>query len=193
VHWLSFDLFFSLPFWYLHTLCIGCPSIYSSHYPFGIFTHCIVCSSIYLYWLPLWNLDSLHFLSFDLRFLIDPLEFSASDWPLGIFSFWLTLWYFQLLIDPLVFSAIALIVPHFTASDYPFGISFHSVICASSIYGFWFPFWYLQPLYCMFFLFMVTYCPCGILDQCIDCHSIYSFWLPLWYFQTFLRIGILYA
>ena len=133
--------------------------------------HCIVCSSIYGFWLPLWYLVAI---------VLSVLQFTASDYPFGIlwplyclffdlrlliatlvscghcivcssiYGFWLPLWYLV---------AIVLSVLRFTASDYPFGI--------------------LWPLYCLFFdlwLLIATLVSCG---HCIVCSSIYGFWLPL--------------
>ena len=81
--------------------------------------HCIVCPSIYGFWLPLW------YFFFDTIVLSVP-RFSASDYLSGtfslinfivcpsIYSFWLPLWYF-------FFNSIALSLPWITTSDYLFG------------------------------------------------------------------------
>jgi hypothetical protein len=80
------------------------------------FGRCMVCPSIYGFWLPLWYL---------LAIAWSVLRFTASDylfgifWPLHGLSFDL-----RLLITSLV----------------SFG---HCVVCPS-IYGFWLPLWYLQ-------------------------------------------------
>jgi hypothetical protein len=122
---------------------------------------CIVCPSIYGFWLPLWYLESslcpfaffllsLYCLSFFyLRLLITslgPSNFSLSFCP---FHF-----------------VIVLSVLLFTASDYLFGIfkplfvllpfSFcHCIVFPSSIYGFWLPLWYLKASLCPFALFIL--------------------------------------
>ena len=107
--------------------------------PLASFGHCIVCSSsIYWFWLPLWYL--LAIVLSVLRRFID------SDCPFGIF--WLlychffvdlliliTLWYLL----AIVFSVLR----RFTDSDYPLVSFGHCIVCSSSIYWFWLPFWYL--------------------------------------------------
>ena len=106
------------------------------------FDNCIVCPSIYSFWLPLWYLHT------------------AIIWPLYCLSFDL-----QLLISLVVSShcyhfTITLSVLRFTASDYPRGIftplSFDHYIVCPSIYSFWLPLWYLHtaiiwPLHCLSF------------------------------------------
>jgi hypothetical protein len=83
--------------------------------------HCVVCpSSIYGLWWPLWYLVAI---------VLSVLRFTASDdlfgilWPLCCLSFF----DLRLLIIFLVYCG-------------------HCVVCPSSIYGFWWPFWYLQTL-----------------------------------------------
>jgi hypothetical protein len=164
---------FWLPLWYLVAIVLSVLRFTASDYPFGILlplcclsfalrlliiplvscSPCVVCPSLYGFWLPLWYLVAivlsvLRFtasdypfgilwplccLSFALRLLITPLV--SSDYPFGIF--WLPLWF--LLITPLV------------SSDYPYGI-------------FWLPLWYslITPT-------VSSDYPYGI------------FWLPLWY------------
>jgi hypothetical protein len=126
----------------------------SSDYPFGIFWslyclffdlrllittlvsfgHCIVCSLIYVFWLPLWYLLvivlsvlwftsfdyhfgifwSLYCLFFDLRLLITPLVYFGHCIVCSLISvFWLPLWYLLV---------IVLSVLSFTSSDYHYGI-----------------------------------------------------------------------
>ena len=280
---------FWLPLWYLQLLTIALSVLLrftDSDYHFGIFNfwplrclffdlrilittlvsstfdHCVVCPSIYGFWLPLWYLQLLtialsvllrftdsdyHFgifnfwplrcLFFDLRILITTLVSSTFDHcvvcPSSIYGFWLPLWYPQLL-------TIALsVLLRFTDSDYHFGIfnfwplrclfffdlrilittlvssTFdHCVVCPSSIYGFWLPLWYLQPLTialsvlrftdsdyhfgifnfwplrCLSFFdlrILITTLVSSTFDHCVVCpSSIYGFWLPLWYLQTLL-------
>ena len=206
--------------------------------------HCIICPSIYGFWLPHWCL---------VAFVLSVLLFTASDdhfgilWPLyylsfylrllittlvsnghciicpSVYGFWLPLWYLV---------AIVLSVLLFTASDYHFGIlwplyylSFylrllittlvscgHCIICPS-IYGFWLPLWYLVaivlsvllftasdyhfgilwPLYYLTFylrLLITTLVSCG---HCIICPSIYGFWLPLWYLVAIVLSVLLFT
>jgi hypothetical protein len=64
------------------------------------FDHCVVCPSIYCFWLPLWYLQA---------------------WQLCCLSFF----GFLLLITPLVSSSLTIVLSvllRFTASDYPFGV-----------------------------------------------------------------------
>ena len=135
---------FWFPLWYLLAIGLSVLLRYTdSDYSFGIF----------------WPLCCLFF--FDLRILISPLV-SFGHWVVcssSIYGFWLLLWYLL---------AIGLsVLLRYTDSDFPFGIfwplgclfffdirilitplvSFgHCVVCSSSIYGFWFPLWYLQTL-----------------------------------------------
>ena len=172
-----------------------------SDYPFGIFWplcclffylrilitslvsfgHCVVCSSIYRFWLPLWYLLAtvLSVLLFtDSDYPIWYLRFTDSDYPFGIFwPLCCLFFYLQILITPLV----------------SFG---HCVVCSSSIYGFWLPLWYLRftdsdypfgifwPLCCLFFYLQILITPLVSFGNCVVCSSsIYRFWLPLWYLR----------
>ena len=110
--------------------------------PLVSFVHCIVCPSVYGFWLPLWYLlvivlsvlrltasdypfgffCPLYCLSFGLRLLINPLvSFGHCIVCPSIYSFWLPLWFLL---------SIVLSVLRLTASDYPFGI-FWSLYCLS--------------------------------------------------------------
>ena len=142
--------------------------------------HCIVCPSIYGFWLPLWYLVAIVFsvllrftasdylfgilwtlycLSFDLRLLITSLVSCGHCivCPSSIYGFWLPLWY--------LVAIVLSVLLRFTASDYLFGI--------------------LWPLYFLSFdlrLLITSLVSCG---HCIFCpFSIYGFWLPLWYLVT---------
>ena len=193
---------FWLLFWYLVAIVLSFPPRFTtSDYPFGI----------------LWPLYFLSFL--DLRLLISPLV-SCDHCVVctsSIYDLWLSFWYLV---------AIVLSVrPRITTYDYPFGIlwplyclSFfdlrllvtpliscgHCIVCPSSIYDFWLPFWYpvaivlsvlprftssdypfgiFWPLFCLSFpdlrLLITPLVSCG---HCIVCpSSIYDFWLPFWY------------
>ena len=165
----------------------------ASDYLFGIFKllfvllpfsfcHCIVCPSIYGFWLPLWYLQaslcpfalfllSLYCLSFYLRLLITSLvstSFSLSFCP---FSF-----------------VIVLSVLLFTASDYLFGIfkplfvllPFDFVIVLSVLLLFTASDYLFGTFKILFVLLPFFFC------HCIVCPSIYGFWLPLWYLQASL-------
>jgi hypothetical protein len=139
-------------------LCVCFVDRCLSFYTF-YFGHCVVSSSsIYRFWLPLWNL-----LVIVLSVL---LRYTDSDYPFGIFwqlhcqfffhiRFWLPLWYLVVIVS----SALL----RYTDSDYPFGICWpscrllffdieilitalvsfgHHVVISSSIYWFWLLFWY---------------------------------------------------
>ena len=191
---------FWLPSWYLVAIVLSVrPRYTTSDYPF------------YNLW-PLYCLSLL-----DLRLLITPLVSCGRCivCPSSINEFWLPLWYLL----AIVFS----VVPGFTTYDYPFGIfwplyclSFfdlrllvtalvscgHCIVCPSSIYDFWLPFWYpvaivlsvlpryttsdypfgiLWPLYCLSVLdlrlLIIPFVSCG--HFIFFPSSIYDFWLPL--------------
>jgi hypothetical protein len=119
---LSFDLRILITsLWYLVAIVLSFLRFTDSDYlPLVSFGHCVVCPSIYGFWLPpfgiLWPLCCL---SFDLRILIT------------------SLWYLLV---------IVLSFLRFTDSDYlPLVSCGHCVVCPS-IYGFWLPLWYLQTL-----------------------------------------------
>ena len=190
---------FWLHLWYLLAIALSFLRFTSSDYTFGIFWplhclsfdlrllitllvsfgHCIVCPSIYGFWLHLWYLLAialsvlrftasdytfgifwpLHCLSFDLRLLITPLvPFGHCVFFPSIYGFWLHLWYLL---------PIALSV-RFTASDYTFGI-----------------FW---PLHCLSFDLRLLITPLVSFGHCVVFPSIYGFWLHLWYLHTFLTL-----
>ena len=190
---------FWLPLWYLLAIVFSVLRRFTdSDYHFGIFWpyyclffvdlliliaplvsfgRCIVCSSsIYWFWLPLWYLLAIVFSV--LR------RFTDSDYPFGIF--WLL--YCLFLVDLLI--RIAPLVS--------FG---HCIVCSSSIYWFWLPFWYLLaialsvlrrftdsdcpfgifwPWHCVFFVdLLIRIAPLVSFGHCIVCSSsIYWFWLP---------------
>ena len=193
---------FWLPFWYPVAIVLSVlPRFTTFDYPFGI----------------LWPLYCLSF--FDLRLLVTPLVSCGHCivCPSSIYDFWLPFWY------PV--AIVLSVLPRFTTSDYPFGIMWplyclsfldlrllitplvscgHCIVCPSSIYDFWLPFWYLVaivlsvrprfttsdypfcilwPLYCLSLLdlrLLIT--PLVSCGRCIVCpFSINDFWLPLWY------------
>ena len=141
----------------------------ASDYPFKLFLslcscHCIVCPSVYGFWLPLqaflvFMFFPLYCVSFGLRLLITPSSFSLSlcSCHCIVCSFGV-----RLLITPSSFSClyvltIVLCVLRFTASDYPLKLflslcSFHCIVCPS-VYGFWLP---LQAF--LVFMFLPLYC-----------------------------------
>ena len=128
------------------------------------FGHCIDCPSIYGFWWPRWYL-----LAIAMTVL-----FTVSDDHVGIFwpLYWLS-FYLRLLMTTLV--------------------SFGHCIDCSSIYGFWWPRWYLLAIaltVSLFTLLMTTLVYCG---HCIDCPSIYSFWLPRWYLLAIVLTVFLFT
>jgi hypothetical protein len=56
----------------------------------------------------------------------------------------------------------------------------HCVVCPSSIYAFWLPFWYLVAIVLSVLLLFTPsdYLPFFYLRLLITCPSIYAFWLP---------------
>ena len=151
-----------------------------SDYPFGIF----------------WSLCCQFF--FDIHILITPLVscghcvVSSSS----IYGFWLPFWY------PL--AIVLSVLLRYTDFDYPFGIFWplhcqfffdirilitplvscgHCVVCSSSIYRFWLPFWYLLAIVSSALLrYTDSDYPLVSCGHCVVCSSsIYRFWLPLWY------------
>ena len=127
---------FWLPLWYLLTIVLSVLSFTASDYHFGIFwqlyclsfslrlvittlvsfDHCIVCPSIYGFWLPLWYV---------LTIALSVLPFTASDYHFGIFwPLYCLSFHLRLLITTLV--------------------SFDHCIVCPSVYGLWLPLWYLQ-------------------------------------------------
>jgi hypothetical protein len=174
-------------FWPLYRLSFYLLLLISSLWYLQTFGHCIVCPSIYYFWLSPFDIFKL------LTIVLSVLLFTTSDylplissnfWPLYHLSFYLlllitSLWYLQTfdhcivcpsiyyfwlppfgIFKPLTIVSCVLL---FTTSDYllwylqTFG---HCIVCPS-IYYFWLPLWYLQTF-----------------DHCIVCPSIYYFWLP---------------
>ena len=179
-----FDIFWSLCYLYLHLQLLIAPLI--------SFGQCVICTSIYSFWLPLWYL---------LIIVLSVPPVTASDCPFAIFwSLCYLYLHLLLLIARLVSYGHCFIVPPVTASDCPFGIfwslcyssihlqlliapllSFgHCVICPS-IYSFWLPVWYLLVIVLSSLQLQLLIAPLVSFGHCVICPSIYSFWLPLWY------------
>ena len=213
---------FWLSLWYLLAIVLSVLLRYKdSDYPFGIlwplryqfffdirilitplvsFGHCVVCSLIHRFWLPL-----LYLLAIVLSVL---LRYADPDYPFGIF--WQLCCQFlfdiRILITPfgifwplcrLPFFDIEILITPLVS----FG---HRVFSSSSIYGFWLPFLYLLaivlsvllrytdsdypfgilwPLCCQFFFdIQILITPLVSCGHCVvSSSSIYRFWLPLWY------------
>ena len=199
--WLPFDIFWLLCYLYLQlqlliapfdifwSLCYLSLHLHLVIAPLVSFGHCVICTSIYSFWLPLCYL---------LVIVLSVPPFTASDCPFDIFwSLCYLSLHLQLLIAPLKL----------------FG---HCVICPSS-YSFWLPLWY--PLVIVLSVHPVTAsdCPFGIFGSlcylslhlqlliapllsfghCVIRPSIYSFWLPLWYLLvivlSYLHLQLLIA
>jgi hypothetical protein len=111
------------------------------------FVHCIDCPSIYGFWWRCWYL---------LAIVLTVLLFTASDYHVGIFwpLYWLS-FYLRLLITTLV--------------------SFGHCIDCPSIYGFWWPPWYLLTIVFTVLLFTASDDHVGI------------FW-PLYWLSFYLRL-----
>jgi hypothetical protein len=192
---------FVLFFLFLLAVVLSVLRFTDSDYPFGIF----------------WPLCCL---SYDLRILITPLVFFYQyvACPM-IYRFWLPLWY--------ILTILLSVLLRFTDFDYPFGIfgplcclsydlqilitplvSFdYSVVCPSSIYGFWLPLWYLLTIMLSVLWFTDSDYPFGVFwlfcclsffdlrilitslvsfDHYVAYPMIYGFGLPLWYLLTIM-------
>ena len=184
---------FWLPLWYLLVIVLSVPAVTASDCPFAIFWslcypslhlqllisplvsfgHCVIRTSIYSFWLPLWYL---------LVIVLSVPPVTASDCPFGIFwSLCYPSLHLQLLIAPLV--------------------SFGHCVIGPSSYGFWLPLWYLLVIVLSLPPFTASDCPFGIFwslcylslqlqlliaplisfAHCVIGPSSYGFWLPLWY------------
>ena len=161
----------------------------ASDYPFGVFCHCVVCSSaIDSFWIPIWYLVSivlsvlLWLTASDYQFgILWPLCcLSFCDWQLLIThlvscshcvvcptndSFWLPIWY--------LLAIMLSVLLWLTASDYLFGI-FWPLCCLS---------------FCDWQLLITHLVYCG---HCVVCPVIDSFWLPIWYFVSIVLSVLLW-
>ena len=162
-YFLSCDLPFLLPLWYLQPFlvghCIACHVSYRSDYPFDIFKLFLLVIALPVMWFTV---------------LITPLISSNFPcWSLYCLScelpFWLRLWYLQTF---LVGHCIACHVIY--RSDYPFDI-FKLFLLVIVLPVMWFTV-LITPLISSNFSCWSLYC--------LSCEL--PFWLPLWYFQTFL-------
>ena len=177
---------FWLPLWYIQAFLLSvCRWLKASDYLLVYSSLSIVClSSIESFWLPLWYIQA---------FLLSVCRrLKASDYYFGIFKpfYCLSVVHWRLLITILVYSSL-------------------SIVCLSSIEGFWLPLWYIQafllsvcrrlkasdyhfgifkPFYCLsvvdWRLLITTLIYSSLSIVCLS--SIEGFWLPLWYIQAFL-------
>ena len=160
LYWLSGDLPFWLPLWYLPTFlvgyCIACHVIYSSDYPFDILKISLLVIALPVMWFnvlitPLISSNfscwSLYFLSCDLPFWL----------PLFLLVIVLPVMWFTVLITPLISS----------------NFSCWSLYCLSCDLPFWLPLWYLQTF---------------LVGHCISCHVIYRSDYPFDIFKLFLLV-----
>ena len=191
LYFLSCDLPFWLPLWYLQTFlvgqCISCHVIYRSDYPYDIFKlFLVIVFPVMWYTVLMTPLISSNFSCWSLYF-------PSCDLP-----FWLPLWYLQTF---LVGHCIACHVIY--RSDYPFDIfklfllvivfpviwftvltttlissnfSCWSLYCLSCELPFWLPLWYLQTF---------------LVGHCISCHVIYRSDYPFDIFKLFLLVIVL--
>ena len=211
VVWPSSIYRFWLPLWYLLAIVLSDRLRFTdSDYLFGIFWplccltffdlqilitslvsfgHCVVCPSIYRFWLPLWYLLAI--------VLSDLLRFTDPDYSFGIFWPLCCLSFFDLLI--LITSLLS------------FG---HCVFWSSSICRFWLHRWYLLaivlsdllrftdsdytfgifwPLCCLtFFDLQILITSLVSFGHCVVWpSSIYRFWLPLWYLLAIVLSDLL--
>ena len=177
-----FKLFLSFLFWPLcclsfFQLWLLITSLTSSNFscPF-YFGHCVVCPSIYGFWLPLWHLQTFLVL-FILAIVLSVLPSMASDYLFDIFKLFLSFLFWPLCC--LSFFHLWLLITSLTSSNFSCPFYFgHCVVCPS-IYGFWLPLT-SSNFSCPFYF-----------GHCVVYPSIYGFWLPLWHLQTFLVLFIL--
>ena len=200
---------FWLPFWCIQTV-LSVLLFTTSDYPFGVFrlyclsldlqllvtplvySDCIVCPSIYNFWLPLWCIQTV------LSFLL----FTTSDYPFGVFKLYCLSLDLQLLVTPFVYSDYCL---SFNLQLLITPLVYSDCIVCPSICNFWLPLWCIQTvlsvlrfttsgysfvvfrLYCLSFYLQLLVTPL-VYSDCIVCPSIYNFWLPLWCIQNVLSI-----
>ena len=116
-----------------------------------VYSDCIVCPSIYNFWLPLWCIQTVRLYCL-----------------LSIYNFWLPLWCIQTVLSVLLF----------TTSGYPFGVFrlyclsfdlqllvtplvYSDCIVCPSIYNFWLPLWCIQTVLSVL-LFTTSGYPFGV-------------------------------
>ena len=192
LYFLSYDLPFWLPLWYLQTFlvghCIACHVIYRSDYPFDIFKPflLVIVFPVMWYTVLITPLISSNFSCWSLYFL-------SCDLP-----FWLSLWYLQTF---LVGHCIACHVIY--RSDYPFDI-FKLFLLVIVLPVMWFTVlitplissnfscWLLYCLSCdIKFWLPLCYLQSFLVGHCISCHVIYRSDYPFDIFKLFLLVIVL--
>ena len=138
--------------------------ITASDYPFGLirrFVYSIVCpSSYYVFWLPLRSHQTF-FYSIVCPSLYYVFWLPVSSHQTFCLFYCLSFFVLRLLTTPLVsadvFSILMSVLLRITSSNYPFGLIrrfVYSIVCPSSYYVFWLPFWFHQTFslfYCLSF------------------------------------------
>ena len=163
LNFLSCDLPFWLPLWYLQTFLVGhcmpCHVIYRSDYPYDIFKLFLLVIVFPVMWYnvlmtPLISSNfscwSLYFLSYDLRS-----DYHFDIFKLSLLVIALPVMWVTVLITPLISSNFSCWSLYFLSCDIPF----------------WLPLWYLQTF---------------LVGHCIACHVIYSSDYPFDIFKPFL-------
>jgi hypothetical protein len=141
----SFGIFWSLYCLFFDLRLLITPLVSCGHF--------IVCSLIYVFWLPLWYLVVI---------VLSVLWFTSSDYHFGIFwSLYCLFFDLRLLITPLVSVG-------------------YCIVC-SLIYVVWLPLWYLLVIALSVLWFTSSDYPFVSFGHCLVCSLIYVFWLPLWY------------
>ena len=187
LYFLSCDIPFWLPLWYLQTFlvgyCIFCHVIYRSDYPFDIFKLFLLVIVFPVMWFTVlitpmissnFSCWSLYFLSCDIPFwwrlwylqtflvghCISCHVIYHSDYPFDIFKLFLLV-----IVFPVMWCTV-LITPLISSN-----FSCWSLYCLSCDLPFWLPLWYLQTF---------------LVGHCIACHVIYSSDYPFDIFKPFL-------
>ena len=192
LYFLSCDIPFWLPLWYLQTFlvghCISCHVIYRSDYPFDIFKLFLLVIVFPVMWFtvlitpmissnfPCW---SLYFLSCDIPFwwrlwylqtflvghCISCHVIYRSDYPFVIFKLFLLV-----IVLPVMWFTV--LITHFDI----FKLFLLVIVLPVMWFTFWLPLWYLQTF---------------LVGHCISCHVIYRSDYPFDIFKLFLLVSVL--
>ena len=139
-----------------------------------VYSDCIVCPSIYNFWLPLWCIQTvlsvLLFTTSDIllwciQTVLSVLQFTTSDYPFGVFRLHCLSFDLQLLVTPLVYS--------------------DCIVCPL-IYNFWLPLWCIQTVLSVL-RFTTSGYPFGVFK--LYCLSFdLQLLVTLWCIQTVLSV-----